>query len=793
MHGYYPTRQLVLQTALGIESMKKKGQVGQGLHSICLSGPPGAGKSFYAKTYKKVLEKMLNKKIDIVSYTCNTSTGKADLYEEINITEAVVDDKDRDKIILPGKVLQAIDLVNKGKNVLLFLDEYDKAREETDTFLLDFLQDGEINTTQRGTATIKEEYLKNLQVIVCKNDHREELSGPLTRRLKFLELDYMKPDILCKAINNSLKDNNQSIRDSIILLYTAIYEQKDNFSRIPACSECMQAIKDAEDLMNMGANKSDIIATAIIANMFKNENDVETFRELVKHNNELIEWYNCILDAVGRNDKNDMDRLKTEMAINFYPKQLRKVSKELEEKKEELEAQRKIMEEETKEYSKRKKEMEEKTAKLKEKEEELIKREEETKKLRENAEQDAIQSAQKIFDEKSEKLQKEIKQREKETNQLRDNAQKDALESANKKIEEEREKTEKLFEEKANKMDKEVKERIDATNEQIRKINEEVQAKLANHNYVQAKKEEIEKLLEEKEQILIKQKELLQKLLGRPLQDTDLNILKNDEEQELEVDKNKNFIVENTPQGEIQKIDINSSESIFDISSNGNWTEIGKIVLEKTNSPEKLKFNKEASEKLGKILTSEKYKKQKAAVYNDGIVLYQGLSNKVIAVRIIEQEGEQYKNLYKFYSNTMVTPVQAFHMIVNMIGNINACGINMLSKDAIEMKLNCLLYSNREHITSKNCKYEEVDNEVYYLKYENKTEKNPVLIAKFLISKNGLNCSIKESSEEELELIEKKSFISHSEIISGEKAEVIKKIEEISEIKFNEIENTKEL
>lgn len=249
--------------------MINSGQVGQGIYSICLSGPPGAGKSMYAKTHKKLLEKVIGNKIDIVKYTCNTSTGKADLYEEINITEAAVQNADRDKIILSGVVAKAIDLVNEGKYVLLFLDEYDKAREETDTFLLDFLQDGEINTTQRGIIKIKEEFLKNLQVIVCKNDYREDLSGALTRRLKFIQLDYMKPDVLCKVINNNLGHISQSIRDSIIMLYTSIYKRKDMFRRVPACSECMQAIKDASTLMKMGANKSGIVSTAIIANLFK--------------------------------------------------------------------------------------------------------------------------------------------------------------------------------------------------------------------------------------------------------------------------------------------------------------------------------------------------------------------------------------------------------------------------------------------------------------------------------------------------------------------------------------------
>lgn len=408
-YRYYPTRELVLQTALNILKMTKDGQVGQGIHAICLDGPPGAGKSFYVKTYQRLLEHVLDSDVEMISYQCNTSTSKAELYEEINVAAAIAGDSN--KVIISGKLVQAVDLVNQGKKVIVFLDEYDKAREETDSFLLNFLQDGEIDTTQRGKVKIKEKYLKNLQVMVCKNDNREELSGPLTRRLKFLKLDYMKPSILCKTIENELAKTNFSIRNAVTLLYTAMYESKDEFpfSRLPACSECMQAIKDAETLMEIGADKTDIVTTAIIANMVKSQNDIEIFIDLTRSRGELVEWYNRIMEAIGnRSNVNELERLKHEMAKSFYPEQLREVSKELEEEKRKLEEQRKKAQSETAEYMKKQQELANKSKEIEEKEKELRKREVETEKMRKSASEDAKKRSRKIFEATRRKTTKEL-------------------------------------------------------------------------------------------------------------------------------------------------------------------------------------------------------------------------------------------------------------------------------------------------------------------------------------------------------------------------------------------------
>ncbi len=790
--GYYPTREIVLETALNLKRYQIGGKVGQGIQAICLDGPPGAGKSFYAKTYKKLAERLFNEPIHLVSYQCNTDTGKSDLYEEINIVSAIT--SDADNVIIYGKLAEAIKLVNEGKKVVLFLDEYDKSRNETDPFLLGFLQDGEIDTTQKGKLKIQEKYLKNLQVIICKNDERE-LSGPLSRRLKSLKLDYMKPDMLCRTINRQLGDYNQAIKDAIIMLYTSIYEKHMAdvyvFERIPSCSECMQAISDAQMLMDMGAGKQDIVATAIVANLFKTENDIETLKALLQNekDNEFVQWYKYLVDVVGNNNELELERVKEEMARNFYPEQLKVVTKELEKKKVELEEQTKKLQTAKEEYKERFGKIEEREMKLNDRETEINKKEQQVEILRANAQEDALATANQYLDKQSAQLKAEydekeqqLQSREQETARLRENAKKDALKKAQEQIEIERRKTEEEFDKKTEEINRQVQEKIEEVNQQIKRNNEELEERLTDYSYVKSRKQHAEQLLEEKEEEIKEQKKLLEKLLGRKVRTSDFEQT-SQEDSKIEVDENKSFSVHDDIDGEIQ-VSGNSS-SVFEVSSNNNWIKIGEIQLETSEEKETLEFTEEASKNLGQILTGEKFKKQKPMVCDDGIVLYQGNNSKLVAIRVIQEENGKYKNIYQFYSNSMVVPIQALQMLTNMVANLNACGASIISNTPIPMQLKCLVCSNKKHESSPPCIFEKLDEGIYYMKYENESEIVPLTIAKYLISKKGINCSIKDMTKKELDQIEKKAFIKHCELEGGQKQEMIQKINTLDIVRMD--------
>lgn len=288
-YGYFATEELQYCAFLGLLNFDaKKQHAGQDIYAVCLEGPPGAGKTEYAKIYSKLVKDIWNGNAIMVEYQCDATTGKTELFEDINISAVIRGDADR--VNIPGKLIEAIKLVNEGKKVVLFLDEYDKAKEETDAFLLQFLQSGKINSSQHGDLEIKSEFKQNLQVILCKNDARETLSGPLSRRIKFIRLDHMKPeDFYAVATRKLIAERsgankvNESLVDFVSLIYKSVYEKKDEYLRLPACSEMLMAIEEADDLQKFAHAPDHIVYRTIMENLFKDKVDYDTFESKMKN------------------------------------------------------------------------------------------------------------------------------------------------------------------------------------------------------------------------------------------------------------------------------------------------------------------------------------------------------------------------------------------------------------------------------------------------------------------------------------------------------------------------------
>lgn len=326
-YGYFVEDELIWQTYINVDKIINNGQVGQDIHAICLEGPPGAGKTEYAKVYTKLLAELLGEEVSLIDYQCDSTTGKADLYEEIRVSAAIAGNPD--EVIIAGKLVEAIDEVNSGKKVILFLDEYDKAREETDAFLLKFLQEGRINTTQRGDVEISPENMQNLQCILCKNQMREELSGPLERRVKILRLAEMKPEVFYKVAQRQLPNADTDVLNVVSVLYGALYDNKDDFARIPSCSESLMAIKDACTLLRANAPE-EFVYSAIISNMLKNPDDIETFRHLLGKDERLAEFFKkscAIRDEIS--STTPAEEMRRRMLADFFADDISRVSEDI--------------------------------------------------------------------------------------------------------------------------------------------------------------------------------------------------------------------------------------------------------------------------------------------------------------------------------------------------------------------------------------------------------------------------------------------------------------------------------
>lgn len=164
-------------------------------------------------------------------------------------------------------------LANEGKKIVLTVNELDKAREVLDSYFLDFLQSGKIETSDNEILALTEEGRKNLFVIFAKNNERE-LSDPLLRRCSVIKLSPMPPVIVYKTLLRKLENvvyDSKFLR-FICKVYEVIYNEQmtsneELLSRLPALQELITAITGDYELYENGISNTRRIKSLIFQNL----------------------------------------------------------------------------------------------------------------------------------------------------------------------------------------------------------------------------------------------------------------------------------------------------------------------------------------------------------------------------------------------------------------------------------------------------------------------------------------------------------------------------------------------
>jgi MoxR-like ATPase len=275
-NGYKVTDQFVaLQTYL---SLNDRGNI-KGLSAILMDGPPGTGKTYIAE----VLSQMMLAEMVFFQFTPGV-TREALLYD-LDIAKIIqgmagtVLPKDFADMLSLG-ILPAAIKASVSKPVILVLDELDKSHPSVDSFLLDFLQRGEINDPHLGRVTGNP---KNMLVVITKNDERQ-LSEPLMRRLRRAYLQYPKSDVEIQMILDSVPGFPKSAASTLVTLANNLRKEskKGNLMKVPSTPEL---IRCAQDLIVVPeAFMGDIVRSWLIAYI----EDASALKDNAKHLNGIF-------------------------------------------------------------------------------------------------------------------------------------------------------------------------------------------------------------------------------------------------------------------------------------------------------------------------------------------------------------------------------------------------------------------------------------------------------------------------------------------------------------------------
>lgn len=136
--------------------------------TMILTGEPGAGKTYLAETFTKLVN------AELLFLQCFPGMGAENLIAEPNLSAIIKNDGDN--AISDGLLVKALKTSNE-KPVVVVIDEIDKATFEVDSFLLDFLNSGRVSNGQE--IWVKGSY--PIWVFITSNKQRE-LSEALNNR-----------------------------------------------------------------------------------------------------------------------------------------------------------------------------------------------------------------------------------------------------------------------------------------------------------------------------------------------------------------------------------------------------------------------------------------------------------------------------------------------------------------------------------------------------------------------------------------------------------------------------------
>lgn len=246
---------------------------------ILVEGPPGTGKTALAKALAKIADAPLFR------IQCYEGIAAEQVIGEFNYTKQLLAieqaKNNRTNMDLQNVFTQEffierplLKAFQHPKQVVLLIDEIDRADEEFEAFLLEALGEYQVTVPELGTIPAKQ-----IPIIILTSNATRTLSHALRRRSLYLHLDYPSKEREIEIIRLHVPQIEANIVETIVAIARKLRDTH-KISQPPSIAE---TIDFAKAIVNLGSdflNQEQI--EGILGVLIKNQSDLNEAREILK-------------------------------------------------------------------------------------------------------------------------------------------------------------------------------------------------------------------------------------------------------------------------------------------------------------------------------------------------------------------------------------------------------------------------------------------------------------------------------------------------------------------------------